>query len=189
MTYPKVAVGDQISGRVLAQRGSMTDSAGIPNNITASLQKLTDAATELNAASDTLGAPIEKLAVALQRLNLGVEAWAQYASFQDERSEESWDDSIGYTKFGSQWGIGIRHRECTQEHPDEEHYNYWPFNDAPRAMRLEAIDHLPALVDALIEEARDTANRIKQKVGQAQLVADAIALALVQSGPVTPKRK
>ena len=49
-----------------------------------------------------------------------------------------------------------------------------PLNDAPRWLRIEGIDFVPALIEKLIEETNKTATRIKEGVSDAQELAAAV---------------
>lgn len=160
-------------------------SAGIPTNITAAFEALKEAATDLNTVSDTLATPIEWLDGAIKRLNLGLPAWAEFEGGFDDNTADYWHNEIGYAKIGAKWGIAIRSREGNADQPQFEDSESWLFNDAPRDLRVKAVDHLPKVIEALITEARNTADRIKEKIGQAEEFAKAISGAQ----PPPPRRK
>jgi hypothetical protein len=137
-------------------------------------KQLSHAAIDLNTASDELGKPIRIWEGALKRLNLGVSAWVELSSGGE--GPRWWDRSVGYTKLkeGS-WGIGLRTREGRDDHPDDSSEDLWPFNDAPRWMRVEAVGKLPDLLDALLKQAEDTTKNIRTKIEQANRLAEAIS--------------
>jgi uncharacterized membrane protein SpoIIM required for sporulation len=66
-------------------------------------------------------------------------------------------------RWPSRWGLCL----CTvdiDERPEssEATRDSWLFNDAPRNLRLRAIDHVPALVEALAREVAQTAKRVSE---------------------------
>ena len=48
------------------------------------------------------------------------------------------------------------------------------FNEAPRSLRVEAIDKIPDLLEKLIKEAEAIAKKVRAKVSQATELAEAI---------------
>ena len=71
----------------------------------------------------------------------------------------------------------------------------WHFNDAPREMRLRAIDSIPKLFQALEKNALDTAKRVQEKTNKARKIVKAmqavpepkkISLKEVAGGPKLP---
>ena len=122
--------------------------------VSAAFEKLATFAPELNAVSDELAKPILAINKALQTLNLGVAAWVTFEEQQHEGELLS-VHSIGYAKVAGRWGIAIRY-EGTDSGGEPE-TREWPFGDAPRSLRLKALDHLPALLDELANTAGKTA--------------------------------
>jgi hypothetical protein len=155
---------------------STSTSTSIPDKI----KRLEAAAATLNTVSDELGASVTAVETALKRLNLGVPAWYKFAGDLDSDTAYYWKHEIGYAKVGGQWGIALRTDEGFADDPSSQSEERWPFDDAPRALRLEAIDHVPALLDELIKEAASTAEKIKAKVAPAERVAAAITASVTQ---------
>jgi len=140
-----------------------------------SFQQLAEAAKNINAVSDELGRPIESLDAGLKKLNLGVTAWTPIVEGQDEfEPERWWSRDIGYAKIDGKWGIALRTIAGDYRAPDHERVEEWLFNDAPRWLRIEGIDRVPALIEKLIEETNKTAARIKERVSDAQELAAAV---------------
>jgi hypothetical protein len=135
-------------------------------------KQLTAAASDLNAASDELGKTIAALDAALKNLNLGISTWVRVGGSDD--AETFWNREIGYTKIGKNWGIAIRAEAGYLSDCDNADVEWWLFNDAPRAYRLEAVDKIPELLEQLIKQAEDTTRKIKEKTSQAQMLAEAI---------------
>ncbi len=94
----------------------------------------------------------------------------------DETPNETWfwNDAIGYAKVGSTWGICLRKTSGDYNLPEEQQEESWPFNDAPRAMRLAAIDKIPELLGKLAEESTKTAKKIRAKLDDVEAVAHAL---------------
>jgi hypothetical protein len=161
----------------------MTDDGSLPAKVSASFQQLKAAATQLNAISDKLGKSISALDAALQRFNLGVETWVRISTYSEDDGNYYFRE-IGYAKVGPKWGIALRTRQGHAEYPEGEHLEQWLFNDAPRALRVDAVDKLPELLEGLVKTASTTTEKIKDKIDLAQQVVAAIA----DSGPTGPRK-
>ena len=135
-------------------------------------KQLSHAAVGLNAVSDELGKPIKVWEGALKKLNLGVPAWVHISKGGDE--PYWWDRGVGYTRLKDGWGIALRNRSGSWNHPEDADEELWPFNDAPRWLRIEGVGKLPDLLGALLKQAEDTTKKLKAKVTQANELADAI---------------
>lgn len=154
----------------------MTDdiSVPIPTKVADSFQRLQVAAAELNIVSNQLGVSISVLDTALQHLNLGISTWVHVDIWDNGHGDFELQE-IGYTKVGSKWGIALRTTQGNFEtDPEGNSHEQWLFNDAPRGLRIAAIDKLPDLLEKLAEDAKATAGRIRDKIEQSQQVARAI---------------
>ena len=154
-----------------------TTNDSLLQRVQSSYQRLTSVASNLNAASDELGKAIDALDESLKKLNLGVTNWYKFAGDQDEGGGY-WAKYIGYARIGARWGIGLSktsgHADAPPEYNRDEE---WLFNDAPRQLRVEAVEHIPAMIDALIKAAEDAVERIRTKSAEAQQLADVLASA------------
>lgn len=165
----------------------MTENQPIPD-VSASFQRLKEAATRLNTVSDELGKSIAVLDAALKQLNLGVSTWVSIESYQDPATADYWAKQIGYAKVGSKWGIALSERSGNYNadfHDSEE----WLFNEGPRALRIEAVVKLPELLEALTAKASETAEEIKAQIGRAQEVVSAVATVAGAGKPLAQRRK
>ncbi len=151
-----------------------TPQAQADEKVQAKYKRLSHAAIELNAASDELAKPIQIWEAALKKLNLGVPAWVQISSGGDG-AEYWWDRGVGYTKLKDRWGIALRTRDGMCSDPEGSSEELWPFNEAPRWMRIESVGKLPELLDALLKQAEDTTQKIRAKIAQANELAAAIS--------------
>ena len=136
--------------------------------------RLVQAAGELNSASDQLAKPIATWEAILKKLNLGISAWVELSG--SDEGDYWWDRGIGYAKVKDTWGIAIRTRSGTGSgDPNEEEEQTWPFNEAPRWMRIEAVGKLPDLLEALLKQAEDTTKKIKVSSTKASEYAEALS--------------
>ena len=144
------------------------------DRVSTAFQTLAASAPELNAVSDELAQPIRTIDAALQRLNLGVSAWVEFAVQRFGDGEFMSARSVGYAKVSGTWGIAIR---WTGTDPDGNPASEeWRFNDAPRLYRLDALEKLPELLEELAKTASKTAEQLKSKVGKTKQIATTISL-------------
>jgi hypothetical protein len=122
--------------------------------------------------SDELGKAINLLDESLKTLNLGIVHWHQFAGDAQENGNY-WAHCIGYAKVGPKWGIALRKASGNYEAPPEyEREEEWLFNDAPRQLRMDAVDHIPAMIDALITAGEKAVANIKTKTAEAKKLAE-----------------
>jgi methyl-accepting chemotaxis protein len=169
------------------------DIAPPPERAADSYSKLAAVAKELNCASDELGKTVAEFDEALKKLNLGVTVWVKLTVRGPEPQNDFWEESdeLGYAKIKGKWGIAIRtvsediqnHKQLSEEQ--------WLFHDAPRALRLAAIDKFAELLDALTTKATKTKDEIRQRLSSAQAVAEAVTKASgrIPSLGLTPPHK
>ncbi len=150
----------------------MTSKAETLNlRISNSYKQLSAAASELNAVSDELGKFVAALDSALKRLNLGIATWLRLESREDGSGNYAKRD-LGYAKVGSKWGIALRMMTGNHNAVDESNnVEEWLFNEAPRALRIEAVEKLPDLFESLVKEAESATRQIRSKTQHAQALA------------------
>jgi len=144
--------------------------------VTVSFSKLTTMATGLNAVSDELGKSVAQVDSALKNLNIGIPVWVPIKSWDGGEMDdyEYWSEDIGYSKINGKWGISIRRVEGNHRNPDRETTEAWLFGDAPRALRLEAIDRIPDLLEKMTDQAAFAIQKIHSKLADVQAVAAAV---------------
>ncbi len=145
---------------------------GLKERVQTFYKQLSHAAVDLNSASDELAKPIKVWEGALKHLNLGVPAWVDISKGGED--DAWWDRGVGYTRLKDGWGIALRARSGNYNFPDEGNEDLWPFNDAPRWLRIEGVGKLPDLLGALLRQAEDTTKKLRAKVNQANELAAAI---------------
>jgi hypothetical protein len=136
-------------------------------------KQLSVAATALNSASDELGETISALDAALKKLALGIPTWHRIGGGEDE-DYNYWDRYIGYAKIGTKWGVALSTVSGNRQYPEHENDESWLFNDAPRSFRIEAVDKIPDLLEALIAKVAETTKTIQTKTTEAKELAEAI---------------
>jgi hypothetical protein len=151
------------------------DQTPLPQRVASSFSQLKAAAQELNSISDELGKPITEIDAALKKLNIGVAVWVPIRK-EDGAPQESWywREDIGYCKIGANWGISLRKISGDRDYPGDEQEEPWLFNDAPRILRIAAIEKIPELLERLSTEAVKTTEKIRARLSEAQSVAEAV---------------
>jgi len=152
------------------------DRINIPEAVASFFSELRTVAADLNAVSDELGKSIAEIDAALKSLNLGITVWVRIRGEDVDVERDCysyWSDDIGYSKVSARWGICLRHVEGDASE-DTQSTEAWLFNDAPRTLRLAAIDCIVELLQRLSEEGQATTQKIKEKLADAQEVASAV---------------
>ncbi len=114
---------------------------------------------------------------AVKALNLGISCWVTFAAWSGmgPTGQRSGEYQLGYAKIGGKWGIGVRSISSTYSRPDDQDVTGpWLFNEAPRNLRADAVEHLPKLLNALATEAVATAKKLADKLDQARQLASAV---------------
>lgn len=106
--------------------------------------RLRVAAENLNNVTDAFNAAITGLEGKLKQLNLGVEAQVKIPV-----TEHSQYVGYGRLPAGHGWGLYLVEDE-----------RCWPYNDAPRRLRVDAAVYLPQLLEALSKEVDDLLKRV-----------------------------
>lgn len=156
----------------------MSDPTPLSEAVSASFRELTSVASALNEISDALGRAVSDIDEGLKRLNLGVSVWVHIYYDPSDLPEDPYYriDELGYAKVGGKWGTALRTtigNELTRTDEDDTVETYL-FNEAPRALRLKAIDKIPALLKALTDESAKVTKELEAKLADAQAVAAAI---------------
>lgn len=143
--------------------------------LTSSYEHLRLQSAELNRASEELAKSIAPIDAALKTLNLGIVAWLRYDGEMNSEGVEV-SDYIGYAKVSGRWGLALSRVRDLFAGED------WLFNDAPRAMRVAAVRHIPALLDQLSKEVSRTSEELRESASRASHIA-----ATLSGSAKTPK--
>lgn len=130
--------------------------------VSSSYQQLSLAASHLNLVSDELGKSIAILDAALKKLNLGISTWSRLDRWEDAVGNYS-TRYLGYAKVGNRWGIALRTVAGNNTQREDATVEEWLFNEAPRTLRIEAVDKLPDLFENLIKEADIAIRKVKEQ--------------------------
>jgi len=153
-----------------------SDSHALSERSSAFYSQLLSVAEELNEVSDELGQCIAQIDASLKKLNLGITVWVRVDYWEaDERgNHEFWEELLGYAKINGKWGVCLRRLDGNLCDPDAAAQEEWLFNDAPRLLRLAAIDRIPELIERLIAQAKLATTKIQSKLVDAQTLAAAL---------------
>ena len=138
-----------------------------------SYQQLSVASNILNTASDKLSKSIVELEGSLRRLGLGITSWVAFTTSHSREQMQYSFDEVGYAKSGGKWGLHIRTRSG-HEGMDEDDVEQWPFNEAPRALRVRAVAKIPNLLDELVKDATAAAKNIAEKAAEVEELSAAM---------------
>jgi methyl-accepting chemotaxis protein len=155
--------------------------------VQSSYRQLSVAATTLNATSDELGKSIAELDSALKMLNLGISSWVSFNKRSSPDGVCYSYNEVGYAKIDGKWGIALSSVSGDRYNPDDDNVECWLFNDAPRALRIQAVAKIPDLLEKLIKDATETTAEVKEKAEEVHRLASAIS-AVVDQTPKEPKR-
>jgi hypothetical protein len=151
----------------------MTSSDSKAEKVETYFQALSSVASSLNKASDDLNNLVAILDEALKELNVGLTVWVTFRS-RGEEPDEYDDDQIGYCKVNGKWGLALRHvwGNLAMHHYGDE--GPWLFNEAPREMRLQGLDKIPEVLEALGQKASDATKKIHEKTKEVRELAGAL---------------
>ncbi len=140
-----------------------------------SYRKLSEVATALNTASDKLGASISLLDLALKKLSLGISSWVHFNEVRYSDGISYLYEDVGYTKLGGKWGLAIRTVPGNEVADEQDDPESWPFNEAPRALRVRAVVKIPDLLEKLIADASAVIKTVDEQTEVVDALADSIA--------------
>ena len=141
--------------------------------VESSFKQLSTAAQTLHAASDDLRKVIRQLDASLKKLGLGFPAWVQISGSSDETTY--WNRDLGYARVGGKWGLALRDVTGNHIDHDDDSEEVWAFNDAPRAMRIEAVGKIPDLLERLLQQTEETTKKLQSKIAMAADLAAVFA--------------
>lgn len=154
-----VVSGVQSSSNLNALKMPKPESEPLPARVKSSFKQLAEATAALNTASDKLSKQVGQVEALMKPLNIGIECWVKMGQgWSSAESRGHWE--VGYVKVAGKWSIGIRAVDDSEpEYPDP-----WAFGDAPRRLRLKAVDYIPALLDELAKKAVEATSDIDKKM-------------------------
>jgi hypothetical protein len=141
------------------------------------LKQLSTVSESLNKATSQFNEQINSLEEALASYNLGVSAWADACTINHEDYDDYggvrnvWSEQIavGYEKRSSKWCLA-----ASSFFPDSGEGQDWILRDAPRQIRMKALEGIPKLLGNLIEEAIKLTQEVSDKTAEARKLANSI---------------
>jgi prefoldin subunit 5 len=150
--------------------------------VKSSIQKFPAAAETLNTATDQLGKPIVDLDSVLKKFGIGVPTWVHFTQSDARYLPDYYYEDIGYAKINGKWGIAIRVLDGNfNDGPDEQTKTEWHFADAPRFLRLRAVDKIPELLESMLEQAAEMSRKMTEKAAEITALTDAVGAVVGQS--------
>ena len=154
-------------------------SASPAERVKASYKSLTAVASTLNSASDRLAKSVAELDAFLKQIALGVSSFVTFRSAPYPDPLQFDIDELGYAKNSGKWGLTIRTRSG-HEAFDVEHSEQWPFNEAPRLLRVRAAKAIPELLEKLVADADEMSKEVEQRTGEVDAITRALTEAAAQ---------
>lgn len=141
-----------------------------------SLKQLSSFSKSLNDASDELSRHIGTLESALNSYNLGIWAWVAEPilseaelSEPDEKKQQymmTFEHRLGYGKHKGKWGLLVSSGYDWDDDP-----RVIPLREAPREVRVKAVDKIPDLLEALAKEVTALTKEASKKAAEAKELA------------------
>ena len=125
------------------------------------LEALSQTSRTVNEASKRLSTSVDKLNEALKKLNLGIPVWLPYCTGGTENGSIVETEELGYAKVKGTWGISLR--QTIEGLSADDDVTEWPFNSAPRDMRLRSAPFFRKMLEALNEESIKQAKIIQER--------------------------
>ncbi|HEY2498944.1 MAG TPA: hypothetical protein VGK24_17915 [Candidatus Angelobacter sp.] len=142
------------------------------------LKQLSVVSQALNNATDQLNEQINTIEEALASYNLGVSGWGiahhvdheERDNFGNVRDIHTQAIYAGYEKRSGKWCLLAS--SIFDSDPDTS--QEWILRDAPREIRLQAIDGIPKLLEDMIAKATKLSHEVSAKTAQAANLAQSI---------------
>jgi hypothetical protein len=139
------------------------------------LKELAAAAKTLNVVSDELTTHVSAIEVVLNKLNLGVRAHVVAQSSSNIDGSITNYVRLAYGKSSGKWGFVIEQFTDDQNWDEFLNFESWSFKDAPRELRIVAVDKIPELLEALVKSSGEIAAKMTKKVGYTKELAAHLA--------------
>ncbi len=153
-------------------------------DFTSQFAALSDTAARLNAESDAINHLIEQLQEKLRALNIGLEAWVLLLSepgpaiarnslggILPSPAPVKVETSVGYARSANGWGLYVKRISYRAQpdypflpvKPEPVAVNKWlKLSDASRAIRINALQAFPTLLEKLKAAADSAVDAIEQ---------------------------
>ena len=129
-------------------------------------------ATSLNSVSDILNNSAKRIEAVLKKHPLGVASWVKFTNSTSAGGMSYYHEDVGFAKVNGKWCLGIR--VVSGDVQDDETVDSWPFNEAPRGLRVKAVNKLPDLLDQLVKDGTEMIGEVTEQVRAVDFLADAL---------------
>jgi hypothetical protein len=135
--------------------------------MTAALERLHASAKQNKPVSDVLSRSVAAVERELGRLNLRVASWTMLSERIGNDGVSFRREYVGYIEHDKRWRVVLSSDRGSDNQPDEDVVDVWPFDEAPQYLRAKAIDKLPDLIDALAATVDKTTERLTKRLDSA----------------------
>lgn len=146
---------------------------GNSGNVSALLKQLSSASQTLSQASNKLTEQIKEIETALASYNLGVIAWVELRRtrevFDEKYAPVDRIDRLGYSNKNGKWGL-----YASSDIVEVEDFQWWLLRDAPRELRLLAVDAIPKLLETMVAKAKELTTEVVSKTDRAKSLATSL---------------
>jgi hypothetical protein len=174
---------DPVGIRETRNSVSLPKAPSVPESLLkaeSNLKELASAAQKLNVISDEFTNQVSAIETTLNRLGLGVRAHVIVYSSENMYGDITKYLRLAYGKTGGKWGFVIEQYTDDQNLPDFTDFESWPFKDAPRELRIDVVEKIPELLQALVKKSADIAAKMTQKIDYTKELAARLAPASPQ---------
>lgn len=147
------------------------------SNVSALLKQLSSASQTLSEASNKLTEQIKEIENSLAAFNLGIVAWVELRRTSEEAEAKDGTkyrlqriERLGYSKKNGKWGL------CASSGIEEfeDDFEWWLLRDAPRGLRILAVDGIPKLLEEMVNRAKKLTIEVNSKTDQAKALAHSL---------------
>ena len=150
--------------------------------IESNLKELASAAQTLNTISDEFTKQVSAIEDTLNSLGLGIRAHVVVSSYTSLCGDITKYLRLAYGKSGRKWGFIIEQFTDDQNLPDYDDFESWPFKDAPRELRINVVDRIPELLEALVKKSSEIATKMTAKIDYTKELAARLIPSTPQGG-------
>ena len=139
-----------------------------------SLNQIASLSRTLNEASDQLSKQLSEIEAALNAFAAGIWVWAKRPIKKEYETDPAiaYVHELGYGKLNGKWGLLV---SSGWEDAEPEGIETKFLRDAPRDIRLRAMDEMPQLLEAFAQKLAETTEETTKKVLRAKEIAVALS--------------
>jgi hypothetical protein len=141
-----------------------------------SYRKIPAVAESLNSVSDSLNSSAKRVEAILKKHPLGVASWVKFTDSRSPDGECYHYEQVGFAKINGKWSLAIR--TVDGDVRDDDDIESWPFNEAPRGLRVKAVNKLPDLLEQLVKDGNEMIQEVTGQVKAVDFLADALEAVL-----------